>query len=95
MQWADSDGDGLGDKPIGSRREDCPEVAGSSTIDRQGCPDGNDDGYSDEYGLINSHLSMMSENPSSSLFTFLPPLVIFLLTFAMAVTLRSGGEEDE
>lgn len=95
MQWADSDGDGFGDNPIGSLRDDCPDVAGSSTIDRQGCPDGNDDGYSDEYGLINSHLSMMSENPSSSLFTFLPPLVIFLLTFAMAVTLRSGGEEDE
>jgi hypothetical protein len=95
MQWADSDGDGFGDNPIGSLRDDCPDVAGYSTIDKQGCPDGNNDGYSDDYGLVNAHLSMMSENPSSSLFTFLPPLVIFLLTFAMAVTLRSGGDEDE
>jgi hypothetical protein len=37
---------------------------------------------------------MMSENPSGSLFSFLPPLIIFILTLIFVTSLRKedGGE---
>ena len=63
VQWADSDGDGFGDNPIGAIRDDCPINTGTSTIDVQGCPDGNGDGYSDDYGAVRSQLALMGSNP--------------------------------
>ena len=45
-QWSDSDDDGFGDNSIGYRPDSCPEVYGNSTVDRCGCPDTDDDGYS-------------------------------------------------
>ncbi|MBC8437842.1 MAG: hypothetical protein H8D82_01080, partial [Euryarchaeota archaeon] len=42
----------------------------------------------------NSHLAMMSENPSSSLFTFLPALIIFTLTFLLVTAFRKGEGGD-
>tara|TARA_B110000116_G_scaffold94073_1_gene82066 strand:- start:181 stop:2541 length:2361 start_codon:yes stop_codon:yes gene_type:complete len=92
LQWSDQDGDGFGDNTMGSLRDDCPAKAGTSYIDLQGCPDSNSDGFSDSYGTINAHISLMSENPSSSLFTFLPPIIIFFLTFLFVTALR---EEEE
>ena len=46
-QWADSDGDGYGDNPGTPLSDDCIDVPGDSTIDRQGCSDFDSDGYSD------------------------------------------------
>ena len=45
-QWKDSDGDGFGDNASGNNPDDCPGDAGTSTIDRVGCPDRDGDGYS-------------------------------------------------
>ena len=42
-RWADADGDGVDD----ASDDDCPGVEGYSSIDRQGCPDSDGDGYSD------------------------------------------------
>ncbi len=97
LQWADSDGDGFGDNSMGSLRDDCPNEPGTSTIDLQGCPDSNGDGFSDSYGMVNAHLSLMSENPTGSLFTFIPPLIIFILTLIFVTSLRKeeGGELNE
>ena len=41
--WADADGDGVDD----ASDDSCPNVAGTSTQDRLGCPDSDGDGYSD------------------------------------------------
>ena len=46
-QWSDTDNDGFGDELRGTDGDYCPEVAGSSTIDRKGCLDSDGDGYSD------------------------------------------------
>jgi len=46
-QWADADFDGFGDNPTGSDSDDCTATVGTSTIDRQGCPDSDSDGWSD------------------------------------------------
>ena len=46
-QWADADRDGLGDNPGGSNPDDCPGVNGHSQHDRRGCPDSDNDGWSD------------------------------------------------
>jgi len=46
-QWEDADGDGYGDNPGTAISDDCIAIAGDSTIDRQGCPDFDSDGYSD------------------------------------------------
>ena len=48
-QWADADGDGYGDNPAPAYQPDaCLTVAGTSTQDRFGCPDGDGDGWSDD-----------------------------------------------
>ena len=46
-QWADGDGDGFGDNSEGVSPDDCPSMAGTSTEDRLGCFDADEDGYSD------------------------------------------------
>lgn len=45
-QWVDSDGDQLGDNPNGTDPDACPSSAGNSYKDRDGCPDSDNDGYS-------------------------------------------------
>ncbi|MDP6870198.1 MAG: hypothetical protein QGI21_05445 [Candidatus Poseidoniaceae archaeon] len=45
-QWRDSDGDGFGDNTTGNSPDDCPGEYGTSSIDRVGCPDADNDGYS-------------------------------------------------
>ncbi len=46
-QWADSDNDTYGDNPSGMGGDDCPFQWGNSTLDLQGCPDTDGDGYPD------------------------------------------------
>ena len=46
-QWADTDGDGYGDNPSGIDPDRCPYTSGYSEHDRKGCPDTDEDGYSD------------------------------------------------
>ena len=47
-QWTDSDGDGYYDNPNPATNwDDCPGVAGNSTVDSQGCLDTDGDGVSD------------------------------------------------
>ena len=48
-QWLDTDGDGYGDNPNGTNPDACVNDGGTgirSTIDRIGCPDSDEDGYS-------------------------------------------------
>ncbi|MED5374918.1 MAG: hypothetical protein VX892_00240, partial [Candidatus Thermoplasmatota archaeon] len=92
VQWADLDGDGFGDNGIGSLRDDCPEVSGESTIDLQGCPDANGDGYSDSFGFLNSQYMLMASNPTAAMFTYIIPIGIFLITILGMMVVRRGGE---
>ncbi|MBJ09023.1 MAG: hypothetical protein CMB63_03290 [Euryarchaeota archaeon] len=46
-QWADSDFDGYGDQPGGTRGDHCPAVYGESFRDMRGCVDSDGDGWSD------------------------------------------------
>lgn len=46
-QWADTDNDTFGDNPSGMGGDDCPSQWGNSTLDLQGCPDTDGDGYPD------------------------------------------------
>ena len=95
VQWADADRDGFGDNAIGGLRDDCPQIPGTSTINLQGCPDGNGDGYSDSYGAIRSQLALMGSNPSASLLTFAWPLFVFLATlFTVRIGQKEGGLSD-
>ena len=50
-QWADADGDGFGDNTAGTTPDDCPSQSGTSTADRLGCFDADEDGYSDADGF--------------------------------------------
>ena len=47
-QWFDRDGDGYGDEPFGNDYDDCPDIFGTSIVDRLGCLDTDGDGRSDE-----------------------------------------------
>ena len=46
-QWADSDGDWIGDEPNTPLSDGCPNTWGNSTEDRIGCSDADGDGWSD------------------------------------------------
>ena len=46
-QQSDTDGDGFGDNPTGTNGDACPSQPGTSTVDRNGCPDTDSDGVSD------------------------------------------------
>ena len=46
-QWADSDGDWIGDEPNTPLSDNCPNTWGNSTEDRIGCKDTDGDGWSD------------------------------------------------
>jgi len=46
-QWRDTDGDGFGDDANGNQGDACPEVRGTSILDRLGCRDTDGDGWSD------------------------------------------------
>ncbi len=46
-QWSDGDGDGYGDEASGFEGDACPLTSGSSTRDRYGCTDTDNDGSSD------------------------------------------------
>ena len=46
-QWRDSDMDGFGDEPSGQNGDNCPTIRGGSEHDRMGCPDTDNDGWSD------------------------------------------------
>ena len=91
-QWLDTDGDGYGDNPVGNLRDDCPSDSGSSTIDFQGCPDNNGDGYSNSFGEIKAAMTIMGSNPLSSWATYAIAGLIFL--FAVIVN-RIFEENDE
>ena len=93
VQWADTDGDGFGDNAIGSLRDDCIDVSGTSTIDLQGCPDSNGDGFSNSFGFLNSQYMLMASNPTASLLTYLIPIGIFLITILGMMIVRRGGDE--
>ena len=45
-QWSDQDGDGFGDNQDGYNPDACVDIPGSSVVDRYGCPDPDNDGYS-------------------------------------------------
>jgi hypothetical protein len=46
-QWKDTDGDGYGDELNGFQGDACPKSVGDSTLDRFGCRDTDNDGWSD------------------------------------------------
>ena len=45
-QWIDSDGDGYGDNLEGTNGDNCPNEAGNAIYDLVGCPDNDQDGWS-------------------------------------------------
>ena len=47
MFWSDDDGDSYPDQQNTNMSDDCPTIAGSSTLDRLGCLDSDGDGWSD------------------------------------------------
>jgi hypothetical protein len=51
-QWNDSDEDGYGDNPDGLNPDACPIQYGDSYNDRYGCPDTDQDGYSNDNDLF-------------------------------------------
>jgi len=86
--WADSDGDGYGDHLFGPNRDDCPSQSGNSTIDRQGCPDSNKDGYSDLYGTGEELLAHMGANPANEPASYGLVIACFLLSSGLLYFLR-------
>ena len=94
LQWMDSDEDGFGDVPMGAKRDDCPEVSGTSTKDLQGCVDSDGDGWSDEYGGWSSTIATIGENPAGSWLTYLSLGVVMFISSGLAILLRSSKSAE-
>ncbi|MCH1540374.1 MAG: hypothetical protein L7S56_02920 [Candidatus Poseidonia sp.] len=92
LQWQDSDQDGFGDLPLGALRDDCPNTAGTSTRDLQGCPDSNQDGWSNDYGAIAAAVAIMGEDPAASWMTYLVIGLGFIFGSATALIVRTSKE---
>ena len=95
LQWRDTDGDGYGDVTLGALRDDCPNQAGDSTRDLQGCPDNNGDGWSNEYGTLKSAIAIMGEDPAASWLTYLIIGLGFILGASLALVVKMSREEDD
>jgi hypothetical protein len=95
LQWRDLDGDGFGDVPLGAFRDDCPEQAGTSKRDVQGCVDSNNDGWSDEYGEFAAAVAILGENPEASWLTYLVIGLGFILGASAALIVKSGRDEQD
>ena len=54
-QWNDSDSDGFGDSLIGFQGDACPTTSGTSTQDRFGCLDSDNDGWSNDGDLFSNN----------------------------------------
>ncbi|MDP6900080.1 MAG: hypothetical protein QGF94_04515, partial [Candidatus Thalassarchaeaceae archaeon] len=62
-QHADTDSDGFGDNPIPAQNpDDCPVVWGNSTVDKNGCPDSDGDGHSNDYTYDTNTTTGLREN---------------------------------
>ena len=73
---------------MGAKRDDCPEVSGTSTRDVQGCIDSDGDGWSDEYGSWNAAFSVMVEEPASSWLTNMILGTVMLISSGLAMIVR-------
>ena len=95
LQWRDTDGDGYGDVSLGAMRDDCPNDAGDSTRDLQGCPDNNGDGWSNDYGEFKAAIAIMGEDPAASWLTYLVIGLGFILGASIALVVKMGREEED
>ena len=71
-QWRDSDGDGFGDNEGAEQGDDCKSAPGPSYIDKNGCPDSDGDGYSNQGDPCasdseNNCWAAVADNPSKIL----------------------------
>ncbi len=93
--WSDNDGDGYPDQTGTNLSDDCPDVTGTSTDDRIGCPDADGDGWSDEADAYPQDASRNVESVSSfmSLQFGLAGLAVLILVLvgAFFVTRRGGS----
>ena len=60
-QYIDTDNDGYGDNPNGFEGDSCPSRGGNSTLDVFGCPDSDNDGYSNDGDLFPFDLSQWND----------------------------------
>ena len=95
LQWMDSDQDGFGDLPLGAFRDDCPNQAGSSERDLQGCPDQNGDGWSDAYGEFAAAIAIMGEDPAASWLTYAVMGAGFLLGALGALLVKGSRRRKD
>ena len=91
----DTDQEGFGDLPLGAFRDDCPNQAGSSERDLQGCPDQNGDGWSDEYGEFAAAIAIMGEDPAASWLTYAVMGAGFLLGALGAMLVKGSRRRKD
>ena len=83
--WSDADDDGFADQSGTERSDDCPDVAGTSSVDRLGCVDGDGDGWSDEADAYPADATRYAASESSPVTN---PLV--LASVAVVIVLLTG-----
>ena len=81
--------------PLGAFRDDCPEQAGTSIRDVQGCVDSNNEGWSNEYGEFAAAVAILGESPEASWLTYLVIGLGFIAGAAAALIVRSGREDPD
>ncbi len=95
LQWSDTDGDGFADNPLGNNRDDCPIRAGTSSKDRQGCPDEDGNGLSSGYNRFEANFLEVSEDPTGSSITWIVWAAFGLVGLLLVALLRRSPDDDE
>ena len=79
---------------LGAMRDDCPNEAGDSTRDLQGCLDSNGDGWSNQYGGFKAAIAIMGEDLAASWLTYLIIGLGFTFGAMIALIVKMGRGED-
>ncbi len=91
--WSDEDGDGWADQNGTDISDDCPLVSGNSTIDRNGCMDSDDDGYSDDADYYPEDAKRWQEEvEESSVMFWVIGISLSLLVLASGLVLSRRGK---
>ena len=85
LRWSDMDSDSYTDQENLADTDDCPEVAGTSSIDRNGCIDSDGDGISDLNDFYPNDATRSEEETNFASWRILASVTAIILLSLIAV----------
>ena len=90
--WSDEDGDGWADQKDTNISDACPSIAGNSTLDRLGCLDSDNDGYSDNADFYPMDAKRWQEEVDTTVIFWIVSISLSLLVLVSGFALIRRGK---